>query len=186
MEVFEHNIKLFKIMIHKMYINCWHLGEFESMAMWKGYGGGPYGVAIKSTYGALDESLPDYLDGIVLDDGNKIDEPIFLGPVEYIDHKSTSLRLRNENNVFSPFMYKSLAYRNECELRAVYNSTRMPIGGHYPPGEYVDIDLNVLIEEIVISPLAPAWFTALIPQLCEQYGFNFSIEQSAVSGDPVY
>lgn len=42
----------------------------------------------------------------------------------------------------------------------------------------VDLDLNILIEEIVISPYAPSWFVRTIEKLISDLGYNFKVSQS--------
>lgn len=46
-EVFRHNARIASDARLKVYINCWHAGSHESMALWRGYGGGPYAVAVR-------------------------------------------------------------------------------------------------------------------------------------------
>src|SRR5262245_61922308 len=53
-DVFRHNTGLTSRHCLMMYINCWHQGSHESMALWRGYGGGPYAVAVRTTFGLLD------------------------------------------------------------------------------------------------------------------------------------
>jgi hypothetical protein len=48
---FQQHTRLATDNRRKIYINCWHCGDHESMALWKGYGGGPYAVAIRTTFG---------------------------------------------------------------------------------------------------------------------------------------
>jgi hypothetical protein len=44
-EVFRHNQEINMRNSRMIYVNCWHLGDHESMALWQGYGSGEYCVA---------------------------------------------------------------------------------------------------------------------------------------------
>ncbi len=59
-------------------INCWHMNEHESAAMWKLYLKSDEGIAIQSTYKKLKDSLID-------------EERIFLSIVNYIDYDNECL-----------------------------------------------------------------------------------------------
>ena len=128
-DIFRHNARVTSESRLKVYINCWHRGSHESMALWQGYGGGPYGVAVRTTFGLLDSLLPEKFSGSGIvaegaparaDDEPPDDMPIFLTQVQYIDHNSTTERLKDEHNMFTPFAFKSVSYRHESEVRAVY------------------------------------------------------------------
>lgn len=142
-----------------LYINCWHQGDHESMALWRGYGGGPYAIAIRTTFGLLDSLLPEKFRGTGggpnparLDDPMP-ETPIYLGPVRYIDHTSTTLRMEHEDNLFGPLAYKSVAYASENEVRAIHwNVPGFDASGQLPlpPGLLVPIDLHKLVTDTVV------------------------------------
>jgi hypothetical protein len=67
-------------------INCWHMNEHESAAMWKLYLKSDEGIAIQSTYRKLRESITD-------------DEKVYLGVVKYIDYEKEWI---DAGNSFSP------------------------------------------------------------------------------------
>ena len=56
-------------------INCWHVNDYESDAMWKLYSSNRQSIAIQSTIGRLKRCF------------NKIAERIWIGEVEYVDFK---------------------------------------------------------------------------------------------------
>jgi hypothetical protein len=198
-DVFRHNARITASAREMVYINCWHQGSHESMALWRGYGGGPYAIAVRSTFGLLDSLLPAKFSGSsVVPEGapaNPEQEPpdampIYLTKVRYIDHGSTTERLKDENNMFTPFAAKSISYTNENEVRALYwnipgfePTTRQPI---HPIGLFVPIDLQALVSTIVVSPLAPDWFTPIVESTVEKYGLSFSITPSVTSRAAVY
>jgi len=158
-KIFKDNASIYARMPNSTYINCWHLGDHESMAMWKVYGGGPYGIAIRSTFGVLDEIIPSKFKGPYRDD------PIFIGRVKYVDYSSEIERIPAEFNVFGPFMCKALAYQHETEVRAVFNDSSSMMEDDSPKGYFIEVDLKVLIQKVVISPLAPEWFKSIIENI---------------------
>ena len=193
--ILEHSQRFMRHGRLMVYVNCWHRGDHESMALWKGYGGGPYAVAVRTTFGRLDSLLPEKFRGSTggssparLDDPVP-EMPIYLGPVRYIDHRSTTLRMEHEDNLFGPLAYKSIAYASENEVRAIqwnipgYDSSgELPL----PSGFQVPIDLQQLVSDIVVSPLAPEWFTPVVRATFERCGFDFTISGSVTSTPPVH
>ena len=116
--------------------------------------------------------------------------PIFLTRVRYIDHSSTTDRLKDENNMFAPFACKNVSYAHEHEVRAIYwnvpgfdMTTRQLVN---PLGLMVPVNLQALISDIVVSPLAPPWFAPLVQSTLERFGFAFAIRRSMTSRDAVY
>jgi hypothetical protein len=198
-EIFQHNARISAESRLTVYINCWHRGSHESMALWQGYGGGPYAVAVRSTFGALASLLPEKFSGSRIfaggapaepDDGPPHAMPILLTGVRYIDHRSTTERLKGENNKFTPFAFKSLSYEHENEVRALYwnvprhdTSTGRLVN---PPGLFVPVKLDALVSDIVVSPLAPTWFAPLVRSVVERYELSFDVTLSMTSRDAVF
>jgi hypothetical protein len=42
----------------------------------------------------------------------------------------------------------------------------------------LDIDPNILVEEIIVSPYAPSWFVDTLKKLVKQIGYDFKVTQS--------
>jgi hypothetical protein len=197
--VLRHNTKFFSKHRLMVYINCWHSGNHESMALWRGYGGGPFAIAVRTNFGLLDTMLPQKFrgssavsDGAVAPDdaGPPQAMPIYLTKVRYIDHSSTTERFKDENNLFTPFSFKSRSYSHENEVRAVYWNipgfdphTAQQIN---PDGFLVPVDVTRLITAVVVSPLAPAWFAPLVRDTCHRYDFPCEVAASETSHDAVF
>lgn len=158
-------------------INCWHINEYESAAMWKLCLKSEEGVAVQSTIKRLKEIL------------NKVDE-IVIGKVEYINYCDEPVRV--EHPIF-PFFDKRKSFEYERELRAVIQSlsvafqdeidkTEQEIGD----GKYVSVNLDVLIEKIFVSPKAPKWFAELVKSVVARYNVSKEVSQSSLSSDPIY
>jgi hypothetical protein len=180
--VIRRNSSIIGSFPRQVYINCWHVGSHESMAMWRGYGSGPCGIAIRSTFGVLDDTLPEKFAG------SGREESIYLGPVRYLDYSSITARVPHENNVYGPFVCKSLAYVHESEVRAVFADLLAlgDIGEGGPTGHFVDLDLSELVQAVIISPLAPRWFEGLVRSTCVRFGFDFEVTTSSVAAPPIY
>ena len=147
------------------------------MAMWHLYGGGYQGVAVRSRFGLLDAELPEKFDT-----ANR-EVSVFLGPVKYVDYLSETEQIPQDKNVYGPFMCKGLAYQHESEVRAIFTSS---MAGDPCLGYVVPVDLPSLVEEIVVSPLAPPWFAEVVEQSCSDTGHSFEIKESVMRVPPVY
>jgi hypothetical protein len=179
LRVFEHNASVFAEDRWCTYISCWHLGDHESMAMWRGYGGGSYGIAVRSTFGTLDAVLPPTAGDFPMSN-------IYLGRVRYVDHSSETTRLQEEANSYAPFVCKSLAYQHEAEVRAVFMDVRWHRRHDAPAGELIPVDLSMLIHGITVSPLADAWYQGVIQDVCSAYDLPVTVERSIVSSAPIF
>lgn len=176
------------------FVNCWHMNEFESAAMWKLYLKSNEGVAIQSTYKNLMKTL----------DGKNVDTEIAVGQVEYIDY---DIDYMIDDNPLYAFFYKRKSFEHEHELRAAF--TRIPtekgifINLAKIKDEYYDIafdpainlnttiekipiNLNALIEKIYVPPIADDWFKEIIESLVEKFGLNKKVERSMLEKDPIF
>lgn len=161
------------------FVNCWHLGEYESAAMWRLYMPPGAGVAIRSTFDRLKASL----------DGS--DTRVYLGQVAYIDHSTDHIPPLDS---FTPAVCKSRSYEYESELRAlVYQPVTGPAGDPFNPaasaldvGVQVDVDLETLVAKVHVSPDAPSWFGDLVAAVTARYGFGWDLTQSALLEDPFF
>lgn len=126
-----------------VYVNCWHIGEHESMALWRGYGDGPYAVAVSTTFCALNSVLPECISTNL-----ETPTPILLGRVRYVDHSSTTHQI-DSNDLLAQFVCKSIVYAHERELRAAFWGFGIrhdaPLRLEMPIGHLVSIDLQALI-----------------------------------------
>ena len=124
-------------------VNCWHVNDQESFAMWKIYGADdPSCIAIQSTLGRLKESF------------KATDEQIWIGEVEYVDFREWEPGNRFFNagtpNTLKTFFLKWHYFEFEREIRAVLNKACREQGD--PKGMLVPVDLSVLIEHVYVSP----------------------------------
>ncbi|MGO8965506.1 hypothetical protein [Mycobacterium sp.] len=159
-----------------IYLNCWHMNEHESVAMWDLYlGGESQGIAIRSTYRRLTSSITDQ-------------RPVHLGKVNYVDY---AVEITPDRNALHPYLYKRKSFEHEREIRAIHlghqvgdSGTAVPLGLDLVP---ITVDLDRLVEAVYVSPKAPAWFATLVRDLINRYGRNWDDpHHSSLDGDPIY
>ena len=80
------------------YINCWHINNSESDAMWKLYGPAGETIAIKTTVGDLKKSLTSGY-------------PVYIGKINY-DKRNIP-----KGNLYWPIVFKRKPFQHEQELR---------------------------------------------------------------------
>jgi len=154
-------------------VNCWHLNQYESDAMWKIYLKSNEGIAVQSSFERLRDSLRDEI------------HDIFIGKVEYVDYdkigKVTNPYLWLTNSI----LRKRKIFKHEQELRAVIRklpkrelspSSKSTIG----EGIYVPVDLNILIDKIFLAPTSLQWQFDLLKSTISKYRLNKEVLQSSL------
>lgn len=180
------------------YVNCWHLNERESMAMWELYSLEGQGIAIQSDVGMLKESLRE-TGGYINGEDTPVPEEaprmkIFtLGAVQYIDYDE---HFTPEGNFNAPLFHKRLSYKHEQEFRVVNSRFSELIFEHTPqeiaqmtlaPGEYMETKLDNLINKIHVSPSSADWFFELVERVVEKYGLSsIDVVRSSLDAKPVF
>jgi hypothetical protein len=163
-----------KNMVDTYLVNCWHMNEQESAAMWSQYSRSNEAVCIQSTYRRLDSCLPLI---------------IFIGEVKYIDY---NVNWFEAGMGFNYIIHKRKSFEHERELRAVFwTKYGVPEAQEYKKdidstGIHIKIDLNSLIERVYISPLAASWFAAVVRTANSDYNCKFPVVQSSLSEPAVF
>ncbi|VTX90103.1 Uncharacterised protein [Neisseria subflava] len=148
-------LELNKMIKKKWFISCWHENSYESEAMWRLYSSFfANAIAIKTTFRHLYDSL-----------GRDIN--IEIGKIEYIDYK------KNFAPVNGVFWRKRKSFEHEKEVRAMFFDMN-----ENSFGKLIPCDLNILIQEVYISPSAPSWFKKLIEDVNLKFELNAKIVQS--------
>jgi hypothetical protein len=168
---------------YTVYVNSWHMNEYESAAMWDLYATNrAEAIAIQSTYTRLRDCLPSKVD-VGLEDPS----PVFIGEVQYIDYETEWFP---EGNFLYPFVHKRKSFEHERELRAVFADRfqGMYYSGDNPKQGYrVKVSVDDLIEQVYVAPTAPDWFGDLVEAVTGQYGFAHKpITKSSLGQRPVY
>jgi hypothetical protein len=166
-------------------VNCWNISDYESAALWRLYLRSGDGVAIQSTFSQLKRCFSP-----------KAETKVFIGKVKYIDYETDWLP---EGNVLYPFVHKRKSFEHERELRAIVQKFPQSLGHDqeklgelvltqnvFDKGEYVDVNLDVLVEKVYISPTSQEWFLRLVNSISNKYDLKKQIVQSSLVDDPVY
>jgi hypothetical protein len=157
-------------------INCWHMNEYESAAMWKLYLKSDEGIVIQSTYKKLKKSLID-------------DEPIYIGVVKYIDYEKDFIK---SHNSFEPFIHKRKSFEHEREVRCLVIKWPLHEGkldfskDTMGSGLSIRTDIEILIEKIYVAPSVPIWFSELVKAVISRYGYDFPVEHSKLNEQPLF
>ncbi len=146
-------------------VNCWHSGDYESAAMWELYSKSDESVCLQSTYKKLKSSLSNNID---------------VGIVQYIDYKKEYIP---EHDPYLVFLYKRKSFEHEREIRGLIKKLDTSNKGK---GKFVKINLDMLIENVYISPSSPTWFYELVKKTLKRYNLSKNIIHSSLADDPVY
>ena len=122
-------------------VNCWYMGNEESVAMWRGYAGLSTGVAVKSTYSRLRESFQG-------------EGSVWIGTVKYIDPNTEPITL---GQVLHALVHKRKASKYERELRAATALTDTSDEQDAGPGLAVPVNVDTLIDSVVVGPDQDEW-----------------------------
>lgn len=159
----------------QLYVNCWHLGNPESEAMWRLYCPGNNGVALQTSYSKLVKSIEN-------------DSELYIGRVTYIDYESQGFPL---DNVFYPVMHKRISFAHEQEVRLV--KIRVPDDWGLPqefcpPGISIDWPLEPTIKGIYVDPYAPEYFYDVLCAIVRSIAPNLKdrVLWSQMRASPVY
>jgi hypothetical protein len=148
-------------------ISCWNKNTTESYALWKIYSDINKGIMVTSSINNLIESF------------KSTPEKIKLSEIKYINHDTDYIPIDNTN---FPIIHKNLAYSYEQELRLIYQvEAENGLIYNWKPeenGKYLKTNLNILIEEIVLSPYSPEWFYEIIEDLLFKYRIEKKIKYS--------
>lgn len=171
-------VELYKELVSHTFISCWHLSEHESAAMWKLYLKSNDGIAIRSTFDRLKRCFNDE------------DHDIYIGTLKYIDYQKDWMP---EGNALYPFVHKRRSFEHEQELRAVIQEFSFNSNGVinlYKPllydGIYIQVDLDILLDNIYIAPTSPQWLLELVKSVTKIYKLDKDVLQSTLDDVPVY
>lgn len=165
-----------------LFASCWSESEVESAALWQLYAPGG-GLAIRSTCGQLLQAFgpPVQLDGY---------EPqgpiastartILVGRINYVDYRSATWP---NDDLMRASMHKRVSYAHEHEVRVLLSS---PDDAHREGGLYLAVDVNVLIQEIFVSPESPKWFRDVVEAVAARFGITARIQQSSLAATPLF
>jgi hypothetical protein len=149
-------------------VNCWNIFDGESAALWKIYSDFSKGIMIKSSVSKLEKAF------------RIEDKEIQLSVITYRDYNKEKIPAGNLN---FPVIHKHKAYQYESEIRLIYFTKDFLLEKDWKKEEieeglFLTTDLNELIDEIIIGPYSPKWFTKLVSDLTNKYGLDKCIKKS--------
>jgi hypothetical protein len=166
-------------------VNCWHMGDHESAAMWQLYAPTGEGIAVRSTVGRLAASLPQTPTPHLQSHAN-----IFIGRVHYVDYEKERIP---RGNAYWPFVHKRRSFEHERELRVLtiaHPPEPQPTEGDRDDvdvaGVAVPIDVAGLVDEVLVAPSAPRWFENLVRGVLARLGLDAIVARSRLGKDPLY
>ena len=148
----------------RAFISCWNENEFESEALWRLYAKDmKCGVAIQTNFIRLYNALDPFAQANIR-------------RVQYVNYDS---------NFYArsfPEWYKRKSLDYEREVRAVIRNFAKDREEYE---KYVNVNLDILIENVVTSPEAEFWFTDLVKELCRKYTVYCNVKSSEIQL-PIY
>jgi len=154
-------------------VNCWHMNDYESAAMWPLYVPGNEGIAIQSTVGRLKRAFEPSLENVVI------------GAVRYIDHSTDTIP---RGNFLQAFLHKRKSFEHERELRALVFMPQNTDGVQGPvPEDGIDVtvDVRVLVEGIHLAPGSPVWFENTVRSTLKALGYDdLPVRRSGLDEEP--
>jgi hypothetical protein len=173
--------RLNKALKHTTYASCWHQRNRETAAMWQLYQSRGKEVAIRTTVQKFQEALPNGLD-------------LTEGCVNYEDYETANDFIVSR---VSPFFHKRPSFQHEREYRAIISESEVVEGARVderygekinestPPGRAVSVDIEDLVQEIVVSPVAAGWVKSLVEQVTATYELeDVRVRSSTISDQP--
>ena len=190
------------------YVNCWHISEYESSAMWDIYSRRNEGVAIVTSESRIKEAIKDS------------EKVVYGGVVTYANYTEDDLDYELEN-IYKLLLLKRQSFSYEREYRLAYTNPAVTHKKYVIPsieeqkrkgtwfadepgtiidmprsveeieqldaevGVQVQCNLHRLIDQIYVSPVAPDWFGAVIQDVTKKYGLDVSITKSSLSALPL-
>lgn len=170
-EKYRENIKKWRI---RNYVNCWHQSDCESEAMWQLYTRDcNQGVAIQTTFERLYQALP-YV------------PHIDFGMVNYINFNEYNNG--DSKKTFHPFdalWYKRESFAHEKEFRIIIED--IDKNGSHDCNKKIQVDLNLLLENVYISPQADKWFAELVKDIIKnRYKLWLNVKHSELNESPFF
>jgi hypothetical protein len=167
-EMIDNLFSWFKAQRQQLFVNCWHIGDLESEAMWRTYCGGDDGVAVGLPYAVLRDSI---------DERNT-----YIGMVDYINFH---VELFAKFDVLSAAMHKRKEFEFEGEARIAR-------WRHNTPDDPGPLSVKIgwrpddMIEKIIISPYATPWFADTVRDVVGLITPNLRcrVQPSSMSGEP--
>jgi hypothetical protein len=168
-EIANHRVDFSKETRQMMYVNCWHLGDYESEAMWRIYCGDDSGLAIVLSY----ENLRTLIST----------DSAWIGEVQYLDYESDLL---SPGNAFKVALHKRIEFSHEKEARIVsFGNVAFATPADRPTAISIPWQVEA-IQKIVVSPYAARWYLEMVRDVVERLapGLGPRVVHSGMAAEP--
>jgi hypothetical protein len=175
-EITDRRSEIGKNTRREIYVNCWHMNEGESAAMWNLYSKSNEVIALQASFMNLFNCI----------DSSENDQ-FYVGCIHYVDYETGAIP---QGNFFYPFVHKRLSFQHENEVRIIHllpsNFPGNVLDRETPIGIWKLLPLEKLISKIYVSPTGPHWFKELVEQTVQRYGFSTLVQQSDLNASPIF
>jgi len=159
------------------FVNCWHMADAESLAMWGSYATKGQAVVAQSTFERLTRSITD-------------ERSVYAGTVTYVNRREDWIS-GVAGNTFWPILFKRPSFSYEHELRAVTQQWKTRDGVvvydvEPPPGLSVSVELGTLLEAVYVGPGEPERFRQAVTAVVEAFAPGTPVHQSALDVGPAF
>lgn len=162
-----------KLLRDTTFASCWSLRETESEAFWKIYCRENDGIAVKTTYGKLEEYASTTIE--------------IIGKVKYINYKTDNFDIWSPA---APFMHKRKSFDFESEVRiiTVYDVFDEKDIKDFPNKMVINIPIEKLIDEIVVYPYSSEHYIEFIQSVVSRYSSILSqkVKKSELIEEPIF
>jgi len=172
----KKNYEMHKDLEPYLVVNCWHINEKESAAMWKIYANRGYGIAIQTTLKNLKESFIN----------NQYN--IYGAKITYLNYDT---EVQPWGNAFYPYVYKRRFFDYDKEFR-LFCAQIITSNGEMKFEEIMHgachpVELDRILHDVYLAPDTKGWVIELMESLLSKYNFqNVVIHQSELDREPPY
>ena len=171
-------------------VNCWHVSQHESSAMWQLYVPEREGVAVVSSFKCLCDSFAE------------LPNDVHIGLVGYLDYQKDELHMPDAlhpavGNALHPLLHKRLGFEHERELRAMtYDIGSLPesmleqlnlqdrLLERTDKGVFVPTEFATLVQQVYIVPSALDGVENKVKQVMKHYGVKTPVIPSELDRGP--
>ena len=153
----------------KVFLNSWHINEYESEAMWKLFGGAGHSIAIRTTFGRIM--------------GQMAQHDLTAGKVLYKDMVKDGCAIAD---LFDFALLKRKPFEHEREFRLIFINE----GGDDNPrlldryGLHIPVEPADIVDTIYVSPLSEPWQFELTQSIVTLQGLSDRLIRSTLFNFP--
>ncbi|MFP5220771.1 MAG: hypothetical protein ACLGSA_00620 [Acidobacteriota bacterium] len=153
----------------KVFLNSWHINEYESEAMWKLFGGSGHSIAIRTTFGRIMSEMSQH--------------ELTAGKVLYKDMIKDDCVI---SDIFDFALLKRKPFEHEREFRLIFIND----GGDDNPrlldcfGLHIPVEPADIVDRIYVSPLSEPWQFELTQAIIDKQGLGERLIRSTLFNFP--